>query len=352
MAPPPAEDQRWHTVRVTSTSSWDLPLRTRLLALALGRLRPPVHRLTPAQVVDARAWKRPARRPYTWVTGPLYSDVEVADTSCPARDGAIVPLRLYRPTLPGAGPAVPAPAPVPVLMWFHGGGWVLGNLDLYDPICSWLAHEAQVLVVSVDYRLAPEHPAPSAVEDCVDAVRWMASHGADLGAAPDGLGVAGDSAGGNLAAVVSHVVRDEGGANIGYQALIYPATDATMSMPSVGLHANAAILTRADMEAFISHYLGAHEGGLAADHPLISPLHADDHHDLPPTLVQTADLDPLRDEGLAYADKLRASGVPLRVTNYPRAPHGFHSFPGATSVGRAARAELARWVALRSRSDA
>jgi acetyl esterase len=334
---------------VTSTSSWDLPLRTRLFALALARQRPPIARLTPAEIPDARAWKRPARRPYTWVTGPVYPDVEVADTSFPARDGVAVPLRLYRPTLPGAGSSMPVPDPAPVLMWFHGGGWVLGNLDGYDPICSWLAHEAQVLVVSVDYRLAPEHPAPRAAEDCVDAVRWVASHGPGLGAAPEGMGVAGDSAGGNLAAVASQVVRDEGGARIGYQALIYPATDATMSMPSVRLHAHAPILTRADMDAFIGHYLGADGGGLAADDPLVSPLHAADHHGLPPTLIQTADLDPLRDEGLAYAEQLQTSGVPVQATNYPRAPHGFHSFPGATAVGRAARSELARWVALHSR---
>jgi acetyl esterase len=334
---------------VTSTSSWDLPVRTRLLARALTRLRPPVRLLSPAELPGARAWAKPARRPYTWITGAVYPDVETAERSFVARDGATVPVRVYRPTLPGATSAIARPDRLPVLVWFHGGGWVLGNLDGYDPICSYLAHEAQVLVVSVDYRLAPEFRAPQAVHDCVDAVRWVTASGDTLGADPVGLGVAGDSAGGNLAAVVTQVTRDEGGADIGYQALLYPATDATMSMPSVRLHAEAPILTRKDMDVFLGHYLGEHAERLAPDDPLVSPLFSADHGGLPPALVQTADLDPLRDEGLAYAERLRQAGVPVRVTNYPRAPHGFHSFPGATAVGRAARRELAHWVALRSR---
>ncbi len=342
---------RWHTERVTPTSSWDLPLRTRLLALALRRQRPSISRLGLSEIPAARSWKRPARPPYSWVTGAMYSDVEVSDASLPARDGFALPLRLYRPHLPGASRPESGTGPLPVLVWLHGGGWVLGNLDGYDPLCSWLAHEAQVLVVSVDYRLAPEHTAPKAVEDCVDAVRWIAAHGEVLGGDPAGLGIAGDSAGGNLAAVVSQVIRDEGGADVGYQALLYPATDATMSMPSIRTHAEAPILTRADLDAFLGHYLGT-EGGLAADHPLVSPLHASSLGDLPPTLIQTADLDPLRDEGLAYAEKLRSAGVPVQVTNYPRVPHGFHSFPGATPVGRAARSEFAGWVARHSRRRA
>lgn len=334
---------------MTSTSSWDLPLRTRLFVRALSRLRPPVRVLTPAELPAARAWAKPARRPYTWITGPVYADVETSERSFVARDGATVPVRLYRPTLPGASALIPRAERLPVLVWFHGGGWVLGNLDGYDPLCSFLAHESQVLVVSVDYRLAPESPAPQAVHDCVDAVRWVAANGETLGADPQGLGVAGDSAGGNLAAVVTQVMRDEGGADIGYQALLYPATDATMSMPSVRQHADAPVLTRRDMDVFLDHYLGAGGDGLAADHPLVSPLFATDHGGLPPALVQTADLDPLRDEGLAYAERLRQAGATVRMTNYARAPHGFHSFPGATPLGRAARRELAQWVAFRSR---
>jgi acetyl esterase len=334
---------------VTSHSSWDLPLRTRLLAHALHRLRTPVSQLDRGDLAAARAWAQPARMPYTWVTGPVYSDVAISESSFTARDGTSVPLRLYRPTLPGARASVPRPESMPVLVWFHGGGWCLGNLHGYDPLCSWIAHEAQVLVVSVDYRLAPEHAAPQAVHDCVDAVRWVSAHAESLGADATGMGLAGDSAGGNLAAVVTQVLRDDGGPPVAYQCLLYPGTDATMSMPSVRTHADAPVLTRADMDAFLRYYLGDGTESLRPSDPLVSPLLATDHRGLPPALVQTADLDPLRDEGLAYAEKLVAAGVPVRVTNYPRTPHGFHSFPGATPVGRAARAELADWIATRSR---
>jgi acetyl esterase len=241
-----------------------------------------------------------------------------------------VPLRVYRPE--GAGPTAP------VLLWFHGGGWVLGSPRMYDPLCSHLAEAVGAVVVSVDYRKAPEHRAPQAVHDCVDATRWVATAGVQLGADPSRLAVSGDSAGGNLAAVVCQVVRDEGGPAIAHQALVYPATDATMSQPSVAEHAHAAVLTREKMTTFRAHYLG--EDGLAPDHPLVSPLWGRDLSGLPPALVQTADLDPLRDEGAAYAEALRAAGVRARLTNYPGAPHGFASFPGATTVGRSAREEL------------
>ncbi len=331
-----------------SNHSWDLPLRTKLLARALSRVGRPVSALSREELPAARAWRAPAHPPFSWITGPAFSDVEVTPHSFHARDGAEVVVRLYRPTLPGATSAVPQPERPPVLVWFHGGGWVLGNLDGYDPICSWLAHETRVAVISVDYRLAPEFTAPRAVHDCVDAVRWVTAAQESLRVDAAGLGVAGDSAGGNLAAVVSQVVRDEGGADIGYQALLYPGTDATMSHPSVKEHADAPILTRDDIEAFIRHYLGSEPEALTPQDPLVSPLHARDHRGLPPALIQTADLDPLRDEGLAYATKLADAGVPVVVTNYPRVPHGFHSFPGATPVGRAARAELATWVVRRS----
>jgi acetyl esterase len=220
---------------------------------------------------------------------------------------------------------------------------VLGNTRGYDPICAWLADVCGVAVLNVDYRLAPEHRAPQAAHDCVDAARWVASRGEADGIRPTGIGLAGDSAGGNLAAVAAHVLRDEP-VDVGYQALLYPAVDATMSSPSVAQHAQAPILTRPDMDAFLAHYLGDGEDALDRRDPLVSPLHAPDHARLPATLVQTADLDPLRDEGGRYADALRRAGSPVRHTNYPRVPHGFMSFPGATRAGAAARAELADWV--------
>jgi len=228
--------------------------------------------------------------------------------------------------------------PLPVVVFFHGGGWVLGNTRMYDPLCTFLARAVEAVVVSVDYRLAPEHRAPEAVHDSVDAVRWVGEHADAFGGDGSRLAVCGDSSGGNLAAIVCQVIRDQGGPTISHQALLYPATDATKSQPSIVEHANAPNLTRAKIDAFLDLYLGP--DGLAADDPLVSPLWAASHADLPPALVQTADLDPLRDEGRLYGERLAAAGVPVRHTNYVGVPHGFASFPGATLIGRQHRAEL------------
>lgn len=327
---------------MTVTDSWDMPLRTKLLARVLSRTRDGSRMLSGDEIARSRAWFAPPRVPFTWVTGSVPAGVEIRDTSFTARDGHVVDVRTYRPRHTD-GQALPA------MLWFHGGGWVLGNTRGYDPICAWIADRARVAVLNVDYRLAPEHRAPQAVHDCVDAVRWAASDASGDGVRHTGLGLAGDSAGGNLAAVAAQVLRAEGGADVAYEALVYPAVDATMSSPSVSQHAQAPILTRSDMDAFLAHYLGDGEDALDPLDPLVSPLHADDLGGLPPTLVQTADLDPLRDEGAAYAAALRAAGVVVRHTNYPRVPHGFMSFPGATRVGGAARAELALWVARHAR---
>ncbi|MBW8730157.1 MAG: alpha/beta hydrolase [Terrabacter sp.] len=327
---------------MTVTDSWDMPLRTKLLARVLSRTRDGSRMLTGDEIARSRAWFAPARLPFTWVTGPVPAGVEIAGTSFAARDGHSVDVRTYRPR-DAAGEALPA------MLWFHGGGWVLGNTRGYDPICAWIADRARVTVLNVDYRLAPEHRAPQAAHDCIDAARWAASDAAGDGIRHTGLGLAGDSAGGNLAAVAAQVLRSEGGADVAYEVLVYPAVDATMSSPSVTQHSAAPILTRGDMDAFLAHYLGDGDSALDPLDPLVSPLHAEDLSGLPATLVQTADLDPLRDEGTAYAEALRAAGVEVQHTNYPRVPHGFMSFPGATRVGGAARAELARWVARHAR---
>ncbi len=315
-----------------------MPLRTRLVVRAISRERGAISSLAADEIPRMRAWSAPARPPYSWITGPVRRDVSIGSTAFRARDGHSVGVRTYRPRTGGAGP-------LPVLVWLHGGGWVLGNTRSYDPICTAIAHAAGVLVLSIDYRLAPEFRAPRAALDCVDAVRWVAGTAPALGARPDGIGVAGDSAGANLSAVVTQVVRAEGGADLTHQSLVYPAVDATMSQPSVAEHAGGAILTRADMDTFLGHYLGEGPESLERVDPLVSPLYAADLAGLPPALVQTADLDPLRDDGAAYARALRDAGVEVELTNYLRVPHGFHSFPGATPVGRAARDELTRWIA-------
>ena len=308
-----------------------MPLRTRIFTTILDRFgRESIVGMDLDDIRKSRAGVAPTVPPFTWITGPVFGDVTREDTTFPARDGHDVPLRVYRP----AG----SHESLPVVVFFHGGGWVLGNTRMYDPLCTFLARAVEAVVVSVDYRLAPEHRAPKAVDDCVDSVRWLAEHADSLGGNAAHLAVSGDSAGGNLSAIVCQVVRDEGGPTISHQALMYPGTDATMSQPSIVEHATAPILTRAKIDAFLDLYLGP--DGLSATDPLVSPLWAASHADLPPALVQTADLDPLRDEGSLYAERLAAAGVPVRHTNYVGAPHGFASFPGATTIGQQHRAEL------------
>ena len=308
-----------------------MPLRTRVFTTVLDRFaRESIVDMDLEDIHKSRDKVMPVVRPFSWITGPVLGEVSRQDTGFPARDRHEVALRVYRP--PGARELSP------VVVYFHGGGWVLGSTRGYDPLCTFLAQAVGAVVVSVDYRMAPEHRAPKAVHDCVDSVRWLAGHAHSWGGDASRLAVSGDSAGGNLAAVVCQVVRDAGGPNISHQALLYPATDATKSQPSILEHADGPILTLAKIDAFLDLYLGP--DGLTATNPLISPLWASNHADLPPALVQTADLDPLRDEGRLYAERLAAAGVPVRHTNYVGVPHGFASFPGATAIGRQHRAEL------------
>ncbi|MDQ2757142.1 MAG: alpha/beta hydrolase [Actinomycetota bacterium] len=308
-----------------------LPWRTRLFSALYDRTGAlDVDGMDLDQIRAARQRVAPLRPPATWLTGAMPKGVRVSTTAFEARDGHSIQLRVYRP---GHGTG-----PLPVVVFIHGGGWVLGNVRGYDPLCGFLADSVEALVVSVDYRMAPEFVAPQAALDCVDAVRWTRTGVAQLGGDPTRIAVSGDSAGGNLSAVVCQVVRDEGGPTISHQALLYPGVDGTQSFPSMRENAQAPILTKRQVDSFLAAYTATSQ--LALDHPLISPLWADDLTGLPPALVQTAQLDPLRDEGIAYAAALTAAGVPVRATTYVGAPHGFHSFPGATLVAGQARAEL------------
>jgi acetyl esterase len=307
------------------------PLAAALTALLDHVLRTPVERLTLAEIQARRGHAYPDRPPFSWVTGGVERGVGITYGTAPARDGYEVPLRVYRPR-----EVRDTETDVPVVVFLHGGGWVQGNPVMYDPLCSHLARRVRAVVVSVDYRLAPEHPAPAAAHDAVDATRWVAAHGDVLRADTSRLAVCGDSAGGNLAAVVAQAARDAGGPRIAHQALIYPATDLTLASPSIDEHAAAPMLTRTSVLAFRDHYL---QGGLDPADPVVSPLRGD-HRGHPPALVQTADVDPVRDDGIRYARALSAAGVPVRLTNYLRVPHGFASYPGAVPVGRQQREEL------------
>lgn len=289
---------------------------------------------THEDILAARAKVFPTSPPFSWITGRVSPRVTIDEGSAPARDGASIPLRWYTPVTRRAGR--------PVVVYLHGGGWVQGNTPMYDPLCTHLAAELDALVVSVDYRMAPEHRAPVAAHDAIDVTRWLQEE-PQRGADPTRIALCGDSAGGNLSAVVAQQLRDlrtdDGEPVIRHQALIYPATDLTLASPSLDEHAEGAILSKAKVLAFRAHYLGEQPDAVRTDDPIVSPLFGD-VTGVAPALVQTADLDPIRDDGLRYAEALRAAGVEVRATNYVGLPHGFASFPGVARSGAQHRAEL------------
>ncbi len=311
-----------------------MPPRTALITALNGLRRMPVAQMGPEEIAAERAFIYPDTVPYRWILGRVDPGADISTTTVPARDGHPLPLRIYRP-------AAGADAPTrPVVVFFHGGGWVVGNPANYDQICASICVGVEAVVVSVDYRLAPEHPAPQAVEDCLDAVDWVVERADEQGWDGARVAICGDSAGGNLAAVVAQVRRDQGRPPLRAQALIYPWTDLTMASPSVAEHANVGILTKSDMDAYRDHYCP--EGTDITD-PIVSPLFGR-LSGLPPTLVQTADLDPIRDDGLRYAEALRECRVHVSITNYPGVPHGFASMPGATRHVRTQRRELVAFL--------
>jgi acetyl esterase len=247
-------------------------------------------------------------------------------------------------TLPG--PAAPlrarlyvppsAPARPPLLVYLHGGGWVVCDLDTHDNACRFLAREAGVLVLSVDYRLAPEHRFPAAVEDAVAAFRHASENASDLGADPDAVAVGGDSAGGNLAAAVCQLGAAEGDRAPAFCLSFYPVTDLSVKRPSYRLFGEGLVLTEAQMDWYRTNYLPDEE---SAHDPRASPILAEDLTGLPPTYVATAGFDPLRDEGEDYARRLREAGVPVALRRHPGLVHGFVNAVGSTHFGRAAMAE-------------
>jgi acetyl esterase len=293
---------------------------------------------SPEQIRKDRAEVIPHRWPASLVTGAVAPRVRIADRTLPLPD-APLPARTYTPRAAG---------PLPLVVYFHGGGWVTGNLRSYDAVCSQIAHRVGAVVVSVDYRLAPEHRMPVAAEDAYAATVLLAANARELGADPTRLAVAGDSAGGNLAAVVAILARDRGGPAIAHQVLLYPGTDGTLSSPSLQEHANGPILTLANVHAYRSLYLGP--DGDESD-VRFSPLSAPDHANLPPALIQTAQLDPIRDDGARYADALSRAGNQVRYTEYVGAPHGYLSIPGVVRGSRQAMAEIVSELRRHVRPD-
>lgn len=313
------------------------PQAKALLDLLEERGIPPMHTLPPVE----------ARRTYLerrHVTQP--APPEVAQVTELRADGphGDIPLRLYRPLVPAASSA----SAQPVVVYFHGGGWVIGDLDSHDTLCRELANGSGVTVVSVDYRLAPEHRFPAAADDCIAATRWVHAQAADLGLDPGRMAVGGDSAGGNLAAVVSLALRGDKAIQLAYQLLIYPATDMRFSAPSHTRNGQGYLLTSDTIRYFHGHYI---------DHPELdldwraSPLLHPDLSGLPPALVLTAGFDPLRDEGLHYAQRLTQAGNRATHISFERQIHGFITMGRVIDEANAAvalcAADLRRELQLR-----
>lgn len=312
-----------------------LPLRTRLFGWLLPRLPGGTVAGASDAAIAAMQERTIPDTPITRaVKGGVADGVEVTEGRVPGADGNLR-ARSYRP----AG----VTAELPVVVHLHGGGWVLRDLEVGDWLCSRVAKAARVVVVAVDYRLAPHHPFPAAVEDARAATAWIARNAATFGGDGERLGLMGDSAGGNLAAVTAIGARDDGGPAIRLQVLLYPPVDLTGRSPSLTEDPGALILTPLGRDTFRSLYLGAAD---PAD-PRASPLLASDHRGLPPTLLQVGDRDPLRDDASRYAAVLRAAGVDVRGTIYLDAVHGFLSFPGVVPAARQALWEIVNEVRLR-----
>lgn len=247
---------------------------------------------------------------------------------------ATIDLRVYRP--PGAS----AGASLPACVYFHGGGFVIGDLEMYDVLCRALCAESGRVLVSVDYRLAPEARFPAAVDDCWAATCWVAAHADSLGIDVADLAVAGDSAGGNLAAVVALMARDRGAPRLSRQLLIYPALDLHGGTDSYRANGEGYFLTRTLMDWFLQHYTGGRAELL--DDWRASPLRAGSHAGLPPATILVCGYDPLHDDGLAYAERLEAAGVATRLLRVPEQIHGFLSMDGLIPAAAFWMRELGR----------
>jgi acetyl esterase len=271
--------------------------------------RPPLETLSPVEARLAYLATRQVLQP----DPPPVAQAKALEAPGPAGP---IPLRFYRGN--GANESRLQPA----LVFFHGGGWVIGDLDSHDQVCRALANAARCIVVAVDYRLAPEHKFPAAVEDAVAATEWIADNASRLGIDAARIAVGGDSAGGNLAAVVALHARDRGGPALVFQVLVYPSTDMGLDRPSQFRHADQLPLRRTTMQWFVNHYL--RNDADRADWRA-SPLRAASFADLPPALVVTASFDPLCDEGEAYAKALSEARVPVALERFAGQIHGFLS---------------------------
>jgi acetyl esterase/lipase len=270
----------------------------------------------------------------------LLPDLRIEDRTVDYRDHTGIPVRIYWPA-DGDGP-------LPVVVFYHGGGWSIGDLDTHDPLARAHAVAAEAIVVSVDYRLAPERPFPAGIDDCWAALRWVGENAAELGGDPARIAVAGDSAGANISAVMAHLARDYGGPALTFQLLWYPATTGDLSLPSYTENADAPLLDTDVIEAFLGWYVpGIDVRRDPTTLPAtLAPANAADFSELPPAYIGTAEHDPLRDDGTCYAELLRSAGVHVELRNEQTLVHGYASF--ALAVPAAAEATNRGLAALRA----
>lgn len=289
-------------------------------AAALGL--PPYNELSPAEARKKMIDLSPP-------VDPRLKAVKVENREIPGPAGKI-PIRLYYPA---------KNSPLPVLIFFHGGGWVIGNLDTHDAICHALAKTSGCIVAAIEYRLAPEHQYPAAVEDAYAATVWISENAAAINADAKRIAVGGESAGGTLATVIALIARDRGGPQICLQILVYPVTNYAFNTQSYISNAEGFMVTREMMKWFWDQYLESRE---VADHPYVSPLRAADLCNLPPALVITAAYDPLCDEGEAYAAKLQQAGVEVKYIRYEGMIHGFFRMTSRLDKAKEALDEVAK----------
>ncbi|MFD1937009.1 alpha/beta hydrolase [Nonomuraea mangrovi] len=294
------------------------PLLAPLLEM-YASLPAPDREIAVAERRRAQRERSAEERPYTRYVEPAPAVAEVRDVTIPP-DG--IGARIYRPARDSTG----------TLVFYHGGGWWSGHPDDTDTRCRTIAAGTGVTVVSVDYRLAPEHRFPAHVDDCYRALEWAAAQGFG----PGWLGVAGESAGGNLAAAVALLARERGGPALDLQIMEIPALDLTLSSPSIGTYAEGYVLTSKEIRWCVENYLGDHD----PTDPLVSPLHAGDLTGLPPAVILTAECDPLADDGGRYAERLRSFGVSVTYREFEGQVHGSHGLTALLPIAREWRETL------------
>lgn len=306
-----------------------MPLDPQVEAMRTRRMAEDVQPLYTMSIEQARAADLAAIKESA---GHAESVHEVIDREIPGPDGSL-PIRIYRPS--------GGLEPLPTLIYFFGGGWTLGSIETSDEICRSLTNLVPCQVITVGYRLAPEHRFPAAVHDCYAATSWIAEHHEEILADPGRLAVGGDSAGGNLATVTTLVARARARPALAAQVLVYPNTNYRSDTPSMRDNDDPALFNRRSVAWYWQHYLASPQDG---DDPLVSPLLAEDLSGLPPALVITAEYDPLRDEGEQYAARLSQAGVPVQLTRYGGMVHGFFAMSGMLDGGRRALEQVAGYL--------